>query len=94
MPYKDVERRRQFQREYKARWRKKQEIINPLRAFRVYICPRFPFLWAGKGQFNGGFLITDDPEIQSQVERHSEFARHIFPLALDLTCTPAEDEDE
>ena len=94
MPYADPERRQQFQREYKRKWRKAQEIINPLSGFRVYICPRFPFLWAGKGQFNGGFLITDDPEIQSQVERHSEFARHIFPLAIDLTCTPTEDEDE
>ena len=94
MPYKDVERRRQFQKEYKRKWRKKQEIINPLLGFKIYICPRFPFLWAGKGQFNCGFLITDDPEIQSQVERHSEFARHIFPLALDLSGPVRDEEGE
>jgi hypothetical protein len=42
MPYADPERRRQFQRLYKRKLRKTQEKINPLRAFRVYVCPRFP----------------------------------------------------
>jgi hypothetical protein len=40
------------------------------------------------------FLITNDPEVQSQVERHSEFGKFIFALVMDLTCTPAEDDDE
>jgi hypothetical protein len=94
VPYADPEKRRQFQRQYKRKRRKAQEKINPLRGFRVYICPRFPFLWAGKGQFNCGFLITDNPEIQSQVERYSEFARHIFPLALDLSGPIRDDVEE
>jgi hypothetical protein len=92
MPYADPLRRKQFQREYKARWRKKQEKINPLRGFKIYVCPRFPFLWVGREQFNGGFLITKNPETQAAVEVHSYFAKYIFPLAIDLTCGPAEGE--
>ena len=44
--------------------------------------------------FDNGFLITNDPGIQAEVERHREFGKFIFPLSLDLTCTPTEDEDE
>jgi hypothetical protein len=91
MPYADVEKRRQFQREYKRRWRKAQEKINPLRAFRVYICPRFPFFRLARVSFDNGFLITRDVAVQAEVERHHEFSRFIFPLAMDLTCTPTED---
>jgi hypothetical protein len=94
MPYADPEKRRQFQREYKRKWRKTQEKINPLCAFKIYICPRFPFLWMRREQFNGGFLVTANPETQAEVEAHRDFAKFIFPLALDLTCTPTEDEDE
>jgi hypothetical protein len=92
MPYADPEKRRQFQREYKRKWRKKQEKINPLCAFKIYICPRFPFLWMTREQFNGGFLITNKPETQAEVEAHRDFGKFIFPLAIDITCGPAEDE--
>ena len=94
MPYADPEKRRQFQREYKRQRRRAQEVVNPLLGFKIYICPRFPFLWMTREQFNGGFLITNNPETQAEVEAHSEFARHIFPLLIDITCTPTEDEDE
>jgi len=93
MPYKDPEKRRQFQREYKPKLRKAQEKINPLRAFRVYICPRFPYLRLGREQFRDGFLITDDPEVQAEVKRHEAFGKFIFPIALDLTYTPTDDEE-
>ena len=96
MPYADPEKRRQFQREYKRRLRlrKAQEKIHPLLGFKIYICPRFPFFRLGRSQFISGFLITDSAEVQAQVEAHREFAKFIFPLALDLTCAPAaEDED-
>jgi len=94
MPYADPEKRRQFQREYKRKWRKAQTKIHPLQGLKIYICPRFPFFRLGREQFNGGFLITDKPEVQAQVEAHHEFGKFIFPLAMDLTCTPTEDEDE
>lgn len=93
MPYKDVGRRRQFQREYKRKWRKAQEKINPLRAFKIYLCLRVPDLRMPGASFRDAFLITDDPETQARVERHLGFGTFIFPLALDLTCTPKEDED-
>ena len=94
MPYADPEKRRQFQREYKRKWRKAQEKINPLRGFKIYICPRFPHLLVGRDQFRDSFLITDSPETQVQVERHPEFGRFIFPIALDLSVTIIEDEEE
>jgi len=94
MPYKDVERRRQFQREYKRKWRKAQEKINPLRMFKIYICLRWPHLWVGRDQFRDSFLITDNRELQAQIEAHPAFAKFVFPLALDLTCTPTEEDDD
>lgn len=95
MPYADPEQRRKFQREYKRKWRKAQEKINPLRGVRIYFCQRYPGLHiSGAGTFFNSFLITDDPEVQAKVEAHDLFAKDIFSLALDLTCTPTEDEDE
>lgn len=70
MPSKDVERRRQFQREYKRKWRKAQEKINPLRGFKIYVCPRFPHLRVARACFDNGFIITNDPGIQFGIERH------------------------
>jgi hypothetical protein len=93
MPYADPEKRRQFHKQYKRRWRRAQEKIDPLRGVRIYLCLRFPGLHIpGTTSFYNGFLITDDPQVQAQVEAHELFAKHIFPLALDLTCTPKGDE--
>jgi len=94
MPYADPEKRRDFQRRYKKKWPAKQTKIHPLLGFKIYICPRFPYLRVGREQFRDGFLITDDRAVQAEVERHHEFGRFIFAIALDLTCTPTEDEDE
>jgi len=94
MPYADPEKRRQFQRAYKRKWRKKQEKINPLRGFKIYVCPRFPFLWVGREQFNSGFLITNNPETQAAVSVHNYFAKHIFPVLVDTDCTPTTCENE
>jgi hypothetical protein len=94
LPYKNPEKRRQFDREYKQKIRKAQGKISPLRAFKIYLCVRFPNLHLPGGTyFYNGFLITDDPTVQAQAERHPEFGRHIFPLALDLEPTwfPTED---
>jgi len=84
MPYKDPEKRRQFQKEYKRKWRKAQARINPLKGFKIYLCVRFPNLRVAPGYFTDGFLITNRPDIQAAVERDPEFGRNIFPLALDL----------
>ena len=94
MPYGDPERRRQFQREYKRKWRKAREKIHPLRFFKIFVCTRFPTLHIAGTSFFNSFLITDDPEVQARVEAHELFAKSIFPLALDLSCSPAKDEED
>jgi hypothetical protein len=94
MPYADPEKRRQFQREYKAKWRKKQEKINQLRAFKVYVCPKFPFLWVARQQFVSGFLVTDDATVMAAVEAHQGFGKCIFPLLIDYSCGFMEGEGE
>jgi hypothetical protein len=93
MPYADPERRRQFQRDYKRKWRENQKKSSYSRGFRVYVCPSFPdFRLIARAHFNNGFLITNDAEVQAQVEAHREFGRRIFALVLDNTCIPKEDE--
>ena len=91
MPYANVERRRQFQREYKAKWRKSQEKINPLIGFKIYLCTRFPTLHIAGTSFFNSFLITNNAEIQVQVEGHDLFAKDIFPLAINFAIS-IEDE--
>jgi hypothetical protein len=89
MPYANVERRRQFQREYKRKMRIALGKNSPLKEFRIYLCQRYPNMHIpGGGCFYQGFLITDDPAVQSRVQRHELFGTAIFPLALDLTVTP------
>ena len=92
MPFKNPAKRRRYHREYKRDWRKRQ--AHPLKAFKVYICPRFPGLRVGQGYFEGGFLITDNPDIQAQVEGSREFGKFIFRLALDVSTCRKEDEPE
>jgi len=84
MPYKDIARRRACSRVSKKRARAR--LAHPLMRFKVYICPRFPFLRLRAGiQFDGGFFVSDDSEIQAQIERDPHFALHIFPLLIDTS---------
>ncbi len=94
MPYADPDKRREFHRRYKRKWRALRAKISPLEGFKVYVCPRFPGLGVGLAQFVGGFLITNRPDVQAQVERHPEFGKFIFPLLMDLALAPTETEDE
>jgi hypothetical protein len=95
VPYKDPERRRQFQKEYKRQQRRKaQEAVNPLLGFKIYVCPRFPFLWVGREQFVNGLLVTNNPQTQAEVAVHSYFAKHIIPVLVDTDCIPTETEGE
>jgi hypothetical protein len=85
VPYSNVERRRQFQREYKRKWRAKQAKIQPMAAFRIYFCQRYPTLHiSGAGTFFNSFLISNDREAQRMIEAHDLFGVHIFCLALNL----------
>ena len=92
MPYADPEKRREFHRRYKRKWRAKQAKIQPLLMFKIYLCVRFPNLHIAGTSFFNAFLITDDEQVQAQVEAHELFAKDIFSLALDLTCASTEDE--
>jgi len=94
MPYKDPEKRRQYNTQYKQRWRKKKAKNQP--GVRIFICPRFPGLRVGLAFFDNGFLITSRNDVIEQVLRHHEYMRFIFPVALDLDLIPAPtiDEDE
>ena len=95
MPYANVERRRQFQREYKRKMRIALGKNSPLKEFQIYLCQRYPNMHIpGGGWFHEGFLITDDPAVQAQVQRHDLFGRDIFPLAIDLSVTPIRGDDE
>jgi hypothetical protein len=94
MPYSDPEKRRQYNTRYKKRWRKARTKIHPLLGFKIYICPRFPYLRLAGACFDSGFLITSDVAVQAHVEAHPEFGKFIFPLAMDLTCTPREEEED
>lgn len=96
MPYKDLEKRRACSRESKRRSRAQEARIAPLRKFKIYFCWRFPRLPIGRASFQDGFLITDQTQVQVQVERHPEFGVTIFPLALELNLTdePLMGDDE
>jgi hypothetical protein len=92
MPYKDPQRRKEFQRLYKAKCLIKQKIISPIRKVRVYFCQRYPGLHvSGAGTFFNSFLITRSMEEQRAVEGHPMFGEHIFCLALNLDII-SEDE--
>lgn len=92
MPYKDPMERKNYQREYKRRWRLARE--HPFRKFRVYISPRYPSLRLGPElDFVGGFLVTDKLEAQARIERHPEFMRHVFKIAMDFSSPFLEDEE-
>jgi len=80
MPYADPAKRRDYNTAYKRARRAAQ--ANPLKGFRLYICPRFPNIQVGGGSFVGGFLITNRKEIQAAVERQHDFLVHIFPVPL------------
>jgi hypothetical protein len=68
--------------------------FTPYWGSKLYICPRFPYLRLAGACFDSGFLITSDVAVQAHVEAHPEFGKFIFPLAMDLTCTPREEEED
>jgi len=87
LPYKNIEERRRCARESKRRARARQ--AHPLMKIKIFVCPRFPSLRLAAGiQFDAGFFVSDDPEIQARIERDPHFARYIFPLLIDTSCIP------
>jgi hypothetical protein len=84
MPFKDIGRRRAYDRLYKRQRRGDASRCAPRPTeFRAYICSRYPGLrLAGAIQFEGGLLVTADPAIQDLVEQSLEYGEAIFRLAL------------
>jgi hypothetical protein len=88
LPYRDLEKRREYQRNYKRKRRGWTNPDNLWAGYRAYLCAELPSLQLCgdriKVQFNRCFLVTDRPEEQALVEGHRWFGNRIFPLALAL----------
>jgi hypothetical protein len=86
MPYKDPERRRQFDREYKRNMRQKTALSSPScqsQIRKAYLCIQVPHLRLPGAIFKGGLFVTDDPRIQAEIEADSAYGTHIFSWILE-----------
>jgi hypothetical protein len=86
MPYKDEEKRRRFDREYKRKIRQKTALSSPScqpRIMKGYVCLKLPTLRLPGVIFKGGLFMTDDPRIQAEIEADSAFGVHIFSWILE-----------
>jgi hypothetical protein len=86
VPYKDLEQRRRYDREYKRRLRAQQGLTRrsqtPVR--KAYICLKVPQLRLLPGiVFVDGWLVTDDLEVQGRIEQDPAYGRHIFSWRLE-----------
>ncbi len=85
MPFKDLDKRRTYQREYK-RWQRARERLSnlcqtPVR--KAYLCPRVPYLRLPGIAFQNGFFVTDRPEEQKRIEEDTSYGTHIFSWVLE-----------
>jgi hypothetical protein len=84
MPYKDPDRRREYDRLYKRERRQEASRFAPRPTeVRAYVCSRYPNLrLSGAVQFESGLLVTADPAVQDVIEQSQEFGQFVFRLAL------------
>jgi len=84
MPYKDPDRRREYDRRYKREKRRVASRSTPRPTeVRAYICQRYPNLRLSGGvSFHEGLLVNADPRVQDAVEHSPEFGQVIFRVAL------------
>ena len=80
MPYKDLEQRRRYDREYKRRRRAQSGLTEtgPTWGRKAYLCLRFPQLRLQGLAFRDGYFISDDPEKQAVVEQDQDYGKEIF----------------
>lgn len=85
MPYKDLEKRRLYQRKYKRRLRAQQGLTgrSQTRVHKAYICLKAPQLRLPGMVFQDGWFVTDEPEQQSHLEQHPLYGREIFSWRLE-----------
>lgn len=84
-PYKDLETRRRYDREYKRRLRAQTGLTKPrlTRRRKANICFGFPGLRIHDLAFRDGWLITDNPEEQAIIEQDPDYGKHIFSWWLE-----------
>jgi hypothetical protein len=85
LPYKDLEKRRSFQREYQRRRRAKEGLTNPCRPLmrKAYVCLKYPQLRLPGIAFKFGIFVTDQPDLQSMIERDQMYGNYIFSWILE-----------
>ena len=84
MPYKDLEKRRSFQREYQRRRRAKEGLTNPCRPLmsKAYVCLKYPQLRLPGIAFKFGFFVTNQPDMQAMIERDPMYGNYIFSFII------------
>jgi hypothetical protein len=85
LPYKDLEKRRRYDREYKRRLRGQKGLTNSgqTRVRKAYICLKVPHLRLPGIAFRDGWFITDNPDEQKNIEQGPFYGRDIFSWRLD-----------
>jgi len=85
MPYKDPEKRRTYQREYKRRLRANEGLTSTCQTqtVRAYICFKAPQLRLPGIAFKFGLFVTDQLEEQAMIENDELYGKEIFRLILD-----------
>ncbi len=85
MPYKDAEKRRIYQRDYKRRQRAQAGLTNPGRPGmrRAYVCYKLPSLRFPGIIFKSGLFVTDRPEEQARIEEDPMYGSEIFSWVLE-----------
>lgn len=86
MPYKDEEKRRRFDRDYKRKIRQKKALSIPscqAHIRKAYLCIQVPHFRLPGIIFKGGLFVTDDPTIQAVIEADSAYGVHIFSWILE-----------
>jgi hypothetical protein len=85
LPYKDLEKRRRYDREYKRLLRAQQGLthLGQTRVRKAYICLRVPHLRLPGITFQDGWFVTDQPEEQAKIEQNPSYGREIFSWPLE-----------
>jgi hypothetical protein len=78
MPYADPERKKAYQKEYRARLQEAKTRAQAPPTRKVYFCSRFPHLKVGPVEFFDKFYVTDCPEQQRFIEGLEEYGRYII----------------
>ena len=84
MPYKDPDKRRQYQREYKRAQRARDRLYSPGQSggVKAYVCWKIPNYRLPGIVFKNCLFVTSDPEEQACIEADELYSIDIFELRL------------